>query len=281
MSQRDLASELSIPAPWFMGIVNLTPDSFSDGGCYPTTEAALAHARELVDSGAAILDIGGESTRPGSVPISAEEELRRIEPLVRELAPHAFVSIDTYKASVARRCLELGARMINDTSALRADEAMANVVREHSAYLVLMHSKATGKLPHATRDEKRYTHIVKEVAEYLSKRIEVALAAGIAFERVIVDPGFGAFLSHDPNDSWTMLAALDTFQRYGITSPILVGLSRKGFLGGELNERDPISQLAALAAVRKGASIVRTHHVRMARDFVAAWGRVFPGDFLK
>ncbi len=258
-----------------MGILNLTPDSFSDGGQFASPAEALSKADGLLAEGAATIDIGGESTAPRATPITAAEELWRIEEVVKALAPRAFVSVDTYKSAVARRCLEHGARMINDTSALRADPEMAAVVRDFDAYVVLMHSKNDGPLPHATLVPKLYHDLVSQIAEFLKSRIDVALDAGIAMERIIIDPGMGAFISTDPEDSWKVLANLDRLRDCGVTAPILIGTSRKGFLGGALEERDPLSQLSALGAVLKGASIIRTHNVAMARSFLHSWIKMF------
>jgi len=271
---KQFAEVFGCPAPWFVGVLNATPDSFSDGGSYITPKQALSHGEKLIEDGAHLVDIGGEATGPSSSVVDADEELRRIEPLVRSLSADVFVSIDTYKAKTARRCLELGARMINDISALRADREMVAVVRDFDCYLVLMHSKEEG-LPHVTSKAKLYDDIISEVCEFLLERIDYALQNGIRLERIIVDPGMGKFLSPDDNYSWELLRRFDELlQRNEIPCPLLVATSRKGFLGGPITARDPISQLTALSAYEKGASFIRTHNVRMARDFFAAWRRL-------
>ncbi len=252
-----------------MGVLNVTPDSFSDGGRFTGPEAAVVAGRAMLTDGAHLLDIGGESTAPGRRPITAEEELARIEPVVRALAPEAFLSIDTYHARTAARCLELGARMINDTSALRADPDLAAVVREHGAFLVLMHAK-DGPLPHVTPAERHYTDVVREVGDFLEERVAFALARGIPAERLVLDPGWSAFLSHDPEDTFRLLRGLDRLVARFRPIPILVAISRKGVLRVPLSERDPVSQLVALFAVSKGALYVRTHAPRMMAQFVEA-----------
>lgn len=268
-----LVKLLGSPAPWVMGVVNVTPDSFSDGGRYAEAPAALAHARALLADGAHLLDIGGESTAPGSAPITSEAELARIEPVVRALAREAVLSIDTYHAATARRCLELGAQIVNDVSALRADPGMAEVVRDLGAVLVLMHAK-DGPLPHATNRPARYDDVVHDVGDWLARRIDVALRAGIPQERLVADPGWGRFLSLEPAHSWEMLARFDELVARLRPIPLLVGISRKGLLGVPLADRDPLSQLASLAAVQKGAALIRTHQPRMAGQFLEAARRL-------
>ncbi|MCX7629595.1 MAG: dihydropteroate synthase [Geminicoccaceae bacterium] len=255
------------PPPWIMGIVNVTPDSFSDGGRFLAAEAAIAAARQMLADGAHLIDIGGESTAPGRRPITAEEELVRIEPVVAALAPEAFVSIDTYHAATAARCLASGARMINDTSALRAEPALADVVREHGAFLVLMHAK-DGPLPHVTPSERRYADVVREVGDFLAARVDFALSRGIPAERLILDPGWSAFLSHDPEDTFRLLRDFERLVARFRPIPLMVAISRKGVLKVPLAERDPISQLAALVAVARGALYVRTHAPKMMVQFL-------------
>lgn len=264
-----------------MGILNVTPDSFSDGGHYLSPEAAAQRASAMVSEGADIIDIGAESTAPGSSPLSAEEEWRRLEPVLHALfsapslsAPSSsaplLVSVDTYKASVAERALKLGAFMINDVSGLRADPAMAEVVASHSAYLVIMHSKEVGSHPHASDAPRHYEDIVSEIAAALRSAALKAEAAGVKADQIILDPGMGRFISLNPADSWELL------RRYGELCeslrdyPVLVATSRKGFLGGTLDERDPVSQLTALHALTSGAKIVRTHCPGMMRTFLGA-----------
>ena len=258
--------------PYLMGIVNCTPDSFSDGGRY------LSHleAIELIERecGAAdLLDIGGEASGPTAQPVSADVELARVLPLVESLAKTRYLSVDTFRASTAAACLAAGARMINDISALRFDTTMADVVREHGARLVLMYSKETGEAPHASKRARHYDDLISEIGDFLETRIEYALRRGISEDRLIVDPGMGAFVSIDGNDSWELLAGLDRLRSRFHSLPMLVGTSRKGFLGGPLQERDPLSQLTALIATLKGATIFRTHNPAMAKQFLESWQR--------
>ncbi|MGD9508808.1 MAG: dihydropteroate synthase [Geminicoccaceae bacterium] len=260
-------------SPWLMGVVNVTPDSFSDGGRHMAAETAIAHSRELLADGAHLLDLGGESTAPGSRPITSEEELRRLEPVVRALTGEAVLSIDTYHAATAERCIMLGAAVINDVSALRADPEMTAVVRNLRPVLVMMHAK-DGPLPHATDRPAHYRDVVREVADWLSARIDVALKAGIDADQIVVDPGWGKFLSLQAADSWEMLARFEELVARLTPIPILVGTSRKGFFGVPLAERDPVSQLSALVAAEKGAAVLRTHNVKMAAQFVAAAERM-------
>lgn len=260
-------------APWLMGAVNVTPDSFSDGGRHLEPGAAAAHGRQLVADGAHLLDLGGESTAPGSRPITSDEELARIEPVVRALAGDAVLSIDTYHAATAERCITLGAMVVNDVSALRADPEMARVVRDLRPVLVMMHAK-DGPLPHATDRPARYDDVVRDVADWLSARVDVALKAGIEADQLVVDPGWGKFLSLDPAHSWEVLARFDELAARLAPIPVAVGSSRKGFYGVPLAERDPVSQLSALVAAGKGAALIRTHNVRMAAQFLDAAERM-------
>ena len=260
-------------APWLMGVVNVTPDSFSDGGRHLAADAAVAHGRQLVVDGADLLDLGGESTAPGSRPITSDEELRRLEPVVRALAGEAVLSIDTYHAATAERCIMLGASVINDVSALRADPEMVAIVRDLRPVLVMMHAK-DGPLPHATDRPAHYGDVVRDVADWLSARVDVALKAGIDADQIVVDPGWGKFLSLEPDHSWEMLARFEELVARLTPIPVLVGTSRKGFFGVPLAERDPVSQLSALVAAEKGAALLRTHNVGMAAQFVAAAERM-------
>jgi dihydropteroate synthase len=255
-----------------MGVVNATPDSFTDGGRFLAAEAAIAHGRALLADGADLLDIGGESTAPGARPLEAGEELARIEPVVSALAPEAVLSVDTYHATTAARCLELGARMVNDVSALRADPALVDVVREHGCVLVMMHAK-DGPLPHATEAPRLYRDVVAEVGDFLERRADHAVMRGIPAERLVLDPGWGKFVSLDPQDSFRLLEQFARLTERFSPIPLLVGVSRKGFLGVPMADRDPVSQLAALLALERGARYARTHHARMMRQFIEAGRR--------
>ena len=268
-----LVNILGAPPPWLMGVVNVTPDSFTDGGRFLAPDAAIGHGRGLLADGAHVLDVGGESTAPGSRPITRAEELLRVEPGVRGLAREAVLSIDTYHAATAARCVELGALVINDVSALRADPEMAAVVRDLGPVLVMMHAK-DGPLPHATDRPARYQDVVREVGDWLAARVDAALAAGIDADQLVLDPGWGKFLSLEPADSWEMLARFDELAARLAPIPLVVGISRKGFFGVPLAERDPLSQFTSLVAVQKGAALVRTHNIRMAAWFIDAAERM-------
>ncbi|SNB70524.1 Dihydropteroate synthase [Arboricoccus pini] len=270
MAEEDPFTRLfGVPAPWLFGVLNVTPNSFSDGGAFLGAEAAIAQGRQLMQEGAAAIDIGGESTAPGRPVLEAEEEIGRIEAVVRTLAPETVLSIDTYHARTAARSLELGARIINDVSALRADPELARVVAAHDAGLILMHAK-DGPLPHVTAADRRYDDVVAEIAAFLLRQAEVAIKAGVAPERIVVDPAASSFISHDPEDTWRVLAGFERFVELVAPFKVMIATSRKGFMPIRLSERDPISQLTALVAAMRGASLIRTHNVAMARDFVIA-----------
>jgi dihydropteroate synthase len=244
--------------PLVMGILNVTPDSFSGDGTAP--EAAIARGHAMLAAGADILDIGGESTRPGAEPISVETELARILPVVRALAGTAPVSIDTRNATTMAAALEAGATIVNDVSALRHDPAALEVVARHGARVVLMHMLGTD--PRTMQQDPRYTDVALEVAGFLRQRVAAAEAAGVPRARIAVDPGigFGKTLAHN-------LALLDRLPLLaGLGCRILVGASRKGFLGrlsgvAAADRRLPASLAAALAAAARGAGILRVHDV--------------------
>ena len=250
-----------------MGIVNVTPDSFSDGGRHAAAAAAVAHGLELVRQGADLLDIGGESTRPGAEPIGLDEELRRILPVVRDLATRTDVplSIDTYKAETARQALASGAHVVNDVTAL-GDPDMAEVVRESGAGLVLMHMQGT---PQTMQANPVYDDVVADVARFLEARLQAAEDVGIAGSRVVLDPGVGFGKTAEHN--LELLARLVELQRLG--RPVCLGVSRKGFLGGLLGR--PVTErlagsLAAIchALAHGAAQIIRVHDVAETRDAV-------------
>jgi len=258
-----------------MGVLNVTPDSFSDGGRFFEPRAAIEHGLELLDGGADILDIGGESTRPGATAVSgepavsAEEELRRVLPVIDELLrqrPREIVSIDTYKAQVARAAVEAGAEIANDVSGLRWDAAMASTLAELRCGVVLMHMRGR---PAEWRTLSPLDDPVGLVSRELRECAETALAAGIARERIVLDPGFGFGKSFDEN--YPLLAHFD--ELHGLGFPLLAGVSRKSFIGRTLaaNDRDAPPQgrlygsLAAMtAAILKGAQLVRVHDVKAA-----------------
>jgi len=256
--------------PAVMGIVNVTPDSFADGGRASALADALALAARLEAEGADLLDVGGESSRPGAAPVPEAEELRRVLPVVEALAATARVSIsvDTVKAGVARRALAAGATVINDITAL-ADPAMAAAVAGAGAGVVLMHMAGT---PRTMQHNPRYGDVTAEVLEFLALRVEAAEAAGVPRVRIAVDPGigFGKTLAHNLE----LLRNLGRFATLGCA--VLVGTSRKGFLGAitgrPVGERSVASVASALAAVARGASVVRVHDVGPTVDALKVWG---------
>ena len=246
--------------PSVMGVINVTPDSFSDGGVHLRPEAAVAAAWRMLDDGAAIVDIGGESTRPGSSGVSAEEELRRVVPVLEALAG-APVSIDTSKAEVARRALELGAELVNDVMALRGDRALAGVIAEAGAYVCLMHMRGE---PRTMQADPAYDDVVSEVKAFLEERLAFAVAQGIREELVCLDPGigFGKTVEHN----FELVRRLDELVALG--RPVLVGFSRKSSLGRIMGDPSATTGTmaasvgAAVAAYDRGATILRVHDVR-------------------
>ena len=263
--------QLDLSRPLVMGIVNATPDSFSDGGYHLQRDAALAHARQMIDEGADILDIGGESTRPGALPVSVQEELDRVMPVIDGLrgAP-VPVSVDTCKPEVMRAALATGVSMVNDINALQHPDALAAVAAIDAA-VCLMHMKGS---PQTMQEQPQYQDVVAEVLQFLRARIAAAEAAGIARERIVVDPGFGfgKTLAHN-------LALLHDLGALGVLkAPVLAGLSRKSMLGTitgqDVNHRISASVAAALLAVQRGARIVRVHDVRATVDALKVWDAV-------
>ena len=244
-----------------MGIVNVTPDSFSDGGENLQPGDAVAAARRMVEEGAAIVDVGGESTRPGSEGVSLDEELRRVEPVLAEIARELPVSIDTSKAEVARRALERGAEMVNDVTALQGDPELAGVVADGDAYLCLMHMLGA---PRTMQADPRYEDVASDVAAFLAGRLDVAVAAGIPEERICLDPGIG--FGKTPEQNFELVRRLDVLLSLG--RPVVIGFSRKSSLGRLFGDPEattgplPASLAAAVAAYERGASILRVHDVR-------------------
>lgn len=244
-------------APRLMGVVNVTPDSFSDGGLYLDPEAAIAHGEELLAAGAGILDVGGESTRPGAQPVEEAEELRRVVPVVAGLTG-ATISVDTSKAAVAAAALDAGATIVNDVTALRGDPAMAALCAERGATVILMHMRGE---PRTMQEEPAYADVVVEVREFLAARVELALAAGIAGERIWVDPGigFGKTVEHN----------LELLRRLGelteLGRPLVVGTSRKSFIGrvdgSAARERLGGTIASTVLAAAAGAEVLRVHDV--------------------
>lgn len=263
--------KLDLSRPLIMGIVNVTPDSFSDGGLHATTEAAVAHALRLIEEGADIIDIGGESTRPGSQPVPLHVELKRVLPVLEGLKHvNAPLSADTQKPEVMREALRAGASMINDVNALAAAGALQAVAKSEAA-VCLMHKQGE---PLTMQVNPQYHDVVAQIKAFLSSRVEAALAAGIARERIVIDPGFGFGKTVEHN--LVLLRNLEQFRELGV--PLLVGLSRKSALGKiasrETGERVYSSVAAALIAVMKGAKIVRVHDVGATRDALAVYRAV-------
>ncbi len=254
---------LALDRVLLMGIVNVTPDSFSDGSRWLAPADALAHARQLIVEGADIIDIGGESTRPGAAEVSCEEEIRRVMPLLEALADAAVpLSVDTSKPEVMRAVLAAGAAIINDVRALREPGAL-DVVANSDCGLVLMHMHGT---PRTMQDSPRYADVSREVATFLSARVDVACAHGIDVDRIAVDPGFGFGKSIEHN--FTLLSELSSFKH--MRRPLVVGLSRKSMLGAStgraVNDRIVASVTAAVLAAERGANILRVHDVAATRD---------------
>ncbi len=249
-----------------MGVVNVTPDSFSDGGLYFEPEAAVARGLELEQQGAGILDIGGESTRPGAAPVSAAEERRRVIPVIeglRAAGARARISVDTAKASVAAAALEAGASIVNDVTALRGDAAMAGLVSDAGAELCLMHMQGD---PRTMQQNPTYGDVVADVKAFLARRLEMAVAAGVAPERIMLDPGIGFGKTAEHN--LELLRRLDELLELG--RPLLIGTSRKSFLGRitqrEVEDRLPATIATNVVALAHGASIFRVHDVRAIHD---------------
>jgi dihydropteroate synthase len=258
---------ISGPDPVLMGILNVTPDSFSDGGEFFGVEPAVAQAEKMLDEGAYMIDIGGESTRPGSDPVSLEEELRRVLPVVQGILgarPEAIVSTDTYRASTAEAVLDAGARVVNDITALRGDPKMAGLVAERGCPVVLMHMLGE---PKSMQRDPRYEDVVREVRDFLAGRAEYAASAGVREENVILDPGvgFGKTLRHNLE----LLNGFNVFVELGF--PVLIGASRKSFLGKIPGSEDAGDRLfgtvaTSVMAYEQGATLFRVHDVRANKE---------------
>jgi dihydropteroate synthase len=256
--------------PIIVGILNITPDSFSDGGDFLDPETAARQAVAMLDEGAGILDLGGESTRPGSDPVSQEEEVRRVIPVIERILavrPEAVISVDTYRADTATAALEAGARLINDVTALRGDPSMASVIEEAACPVILMHMQGE---PKTMQNEPHYDDVVREVKDFLAQRAEHAISAGVRPENIILDPGigFGKNLEHN----LALLRNLDAVADLGF--PVLVGASRKRFIGEisgiqEARERVFGTVATTVLACERGASYFRVHDVRANREALA------------
>jgi len=252
-----------------MGVVNVTPDSFSDAGVHLDSEVAAAAARRMTEEGAAIVDIGGESTRPGSEGVSAEEELRRVVPVLDRLRGDLAISIDTSKAAVAQAALERGAILVNDVTALRGDAELAGVVAGAGAYLCLMHMQGE---PRTMQEEPRYDDVAAEVASFLEERMAFAVGQGIPEQRICLDPGIG--FGKTVAQNLELVRRLDILLALG--RPVLVGFSRKSSLRRLTGSDDLLgaSVAAALAAFERGATILRAHDVKPHVDALTVAGAI-------
>lgn len=259
--------------PLLMGILNVTPDSFSDGGLWASRDAAVERGIALGAAGASIIDVGGESTRPGAQPVPLEEELRRVIPVVEALRPctESLISIDTYKAEVARRALAAGADIVNDISGLTFDAAMADVCAASDCGVICMHIQGT---PPTMQHAPRYDDVVREICEHFGERLTLLESAGIARERIVVDPGIGFGKTAEHN--LQILSRIAVLR--GLDRPVLIGHSRKGFLkkllGHPVDERSSGTIGVAIAAALQHADILRVHDVSAVRDALLAWSAV-------
>jgi len=266
---------LSLERPLIMGVVNVTPDSFSDGGMFASAAAAAAHARMLLEEGADIIDVGGESTRPGAPPVALDDERRRALPVIEALADcGAPVSVDTQKPDLMREAIAAGASMVNDVNALAAPGAL-EAITATTAAVCLMHKRGD---PRTMQEDPRYDDVVREVRDFLAARIDAAERSGIGRERIVIDPGFGFGKTLEHN--LALLRHLGRLAALGVA--VLAGLSRKSMLGKitgrDVGERVYAGVAAALIAVENGAHIVRVHDVAATRDALAVWQAVRKAD---
>ena len=259
--------------PYIAGILNVTPDSFSDGGLAETADDAIAHGLALMEQGADMIDVGGESTRPGAPPVPEEEEVARIEPVIRALAQAgAVISVDTRKAAVMRAALSAGAQVVNDVSALTFDPKALGVVAEAGVPVILMHSRGT---PETMGRLKRYDNLAMTVFDELSERIQACLGAGIEGDRILIDPGVG--FAKGPEQNLVLLNNLALL--HGLGYPVMIGTSRKSFIGKIGDAADPRARLpgslaSGLWAVSQGAQYLRVHDVAETRQALAIWNAI-------
>ena len=258
------------PGPVVVGILNVTPDSFSDGGDFLDPEAAAVHAATMLDEGAGIIDVGGESTRPGSDPVSQEEEVRRVVPVIERILasrPEAVISVDTYRSKTAAAALGAGARIVNDVTALRGDPRMASIVADARCPVILMHMQGE---PKTMQMEPHYEDVVGEVKAFLGLKAENAIAAGVSQENIIVDPGIG--FGKNFNHNLVLLRNLEVIVDLGF--PVLVGASRKTFIGKITGAEDAGERVfgtvaTTVLAYEKGVTLLRVHDVRANREALA------------
>jgi dihydropteroate synthase len=276
---REPIAGLDLSRPTLMGILNVTPDSFSDGGLHEDADQAVARAIQMTEQGADVIDIGGESTRPGAAFVPAEEEIRRTEPVIRALRENGFgavISIDTRKAEVARHAIAAGANLFNDVTALRFDPESIATAAELQAPVCLMH---TGGDPETMQDNPSYDDVLLDVYDHLSERVDACEAAGIPRERILIDPGIGFGKTFDHN--LALLRRLSLF--HGIGCGILLGVSRKGFIGRFGAEPDPARRApgsisVALEGLRQGVQMLRVHDIAETRQAVALWKALAEDD---
>ncbi|MBU1017700.1 dihydropteroate synthase [Patescibacteria group bacterium] len=255
---------MDFSSPKIMGVLNITPDSFSDGNQYLEKTNYERRITNLIEEGADIIDIGGESTGPGSKDVSLEEEMKRVKPVIDYVAQNKMTekilfSIDTYKSEVAEYALEHGFQMVNDVTALRGDSDMTDVLLKYQPYVVLMYSKDS--TPRTTTESVEYDDVIASVKTFLLERISQLVEAGFPEDKIIIDPGMGMFVSANPEYSFEIIERLDELRVLGY--PICIGVSRKSFLGGKLEDREQPSVDWSLKALQKGASIIRIHNVAL------------------
>lgn len=256
--------------PLIMGIVNITPDSFSDGDVdYKTKDYGL-RIRQMISDGADIIDAGGESTGPGSLAVSLNEEMSRVKPVIdyvyeEGLTEKAVFSIDTYKSEVAEYALKHGFSIVNDVTAFRGDTAMVDVLLKYKPYVVLMYSKDVTS--RTTKEAVQYDDVIALIKTFLLERISILVRAGFPEDKIIIDSGMGMFVSADPKYSFEIIERLGELKALGY--PILIGVSRKSFLGGSIKERDAVSAQHSKKAIENGASIVRVHDVKSMKEIIS------------
>ena len=248
-----------------MGILNVTPDSFSDS--FLRTKDYELRTKQLIDEGTYIIDVGGESTGPGSSDVSLDEEMSRVKPVIdyiyqNKLTDQTLFSIDTYKSDIAEYALQNGFEMVNDVTALRSDPKMIDILVKYKPYVVLMYSKDS--TPRTTTESVEYDDVIASIKTFLIDQISTLIQAGFPEEKIIIDPGMGMFVSANPEYSFEIIERLSEFKQLGY--PILVGVSRKSFLGGKVEDRDPASAQYSKKALQNGASIVRVHNVEMMKS---------------
>ena len=275
--------KLSFDHPLLMGILNITPDSFSDGGKFVDVQTIVQRINQLREEGADIIDIGAESTFGPEAQVSTEEEWERLEPVLKslvetqDLAALPVISVDTWKADVAEKALQSGVQMINDVTALRGDPRLIEVLLRYEPYVCLMFSAY--ETSYAGREEKQYDDVIRTIREFLDERTQQLLRRGFPQEKIVIDRGLGFFLSSDPAVSWEVIERLEELTSLGF--PVLIGPSMKSFLGGDIKDRLPKTLEASKKCLRYGASILRVHHVKEHRGLVRSSGFGAGSEVLK